>query len=357
MFTNLQLRAVQATDVNVEHGFANYFTLRLLATLLGLMTIVALLPFAGASPAVRVVVLLVSVSKCVECMSDVTAGLLQREEQLKRVAISLMIRGFGSVLVFSLTFAYFRNLALSVAAMSGVWLAVLLFYDVRNVRALIGRHDPFLRFDRRELRRLAMLGMPLGWVTTFASLNANIPRYFLQHYLGLADLGIYASLAYLVVAINMVMASLSVSVTTRLARLFADGDRRQFARLLTKLSMLGVLIAAVGVPLTFLVGRPLLTLLYRREYADHVGLLALFVGIAGLSTIGSFLFCGVTAARSFRAQVPVYFAAALIGVAGAVLLVPRFGLIGAGTGLLLSATIVVLGGVLILHKVVMAELR
>jgi hypothetical protein len=72
----------------------------------------------------------------------------------------------------------------------------------------------------------------------------------------------------------------------------ADGDLRQFVRPLTKLSMLGILIATVEVPLTFLVGRPLLILLYRREYADHVGLLALFVGIVGLSTIGSFLFCG-----------------------------------------------------------------
>jgi O-antigen/teichoic acid export membrane protein len=357
MFTNLQLRAVQATDVNVEHGFANYFTLRLLATLLGLIVVVALLPFAGASSAVRVVILLVSVSKCVECMSDVTAGLLQREEQLRRVAISLMIRGIASVLVFSLTFAYFRNLALSVAAMSGVWLAVLLFYDVRNARALIGRHEPFFRFDRRALWRLAMLGLPLGWVVFFGSLNVNIPRYFLQHYLGLADQGIYASLAYLVVAINLVVAALGVSVTTRLAHLFADGDHRQFVRLLTKLSMLGVLIAAVGVPLTFLVGRPLLTLLYRREYADHVGLLALFVAITGLSMIGNFLLCGLTAARSFHVQVPVYFAQMVIGVAGAALLVPRWGMIGAGVGLLLSTVIMVLGGVWALRRVVSAELR
>ena len=126
MFTNLQLRAVQATDVSLETGFANYFTLRLLATLFGLMVIIAVLSFAGASFAVRVVILLVAISKCVECMSDVTAGLLQREEQLKRVAISLMMRGIASVLVFSLTFAFFRNLALSVGAMSVVWLVVLL---------------------------------------------------------------------------------------------------------------------------------------------------------------------------------------------------------------------------------------
>ena len=82
VFTNLQLRAVQATDVNADCGFADYFSLRLLATLLGLAAIISLLPFAGASRAVRLVVLLVSLSKCIECMSDVTAGLLQREEQL-----------------------------------------------------------------------------------------------------------------------------------------------------------------------------------------------------------------------------------------------------------------------------------
>lgn len=357
MFTNLQLRAVQATDVNAEHGFANYFTLRLLATLLGLTVIVVLLPFAFASSVVRVVVLLVAVSKCVECMSDVTAGLLQREEKLKRVAISLMIRGIGSVLIFSLTFAFFRNLPLSVAAMSGVWLAVLLFYDVPNVRALIGRHDRFFRFDRHELFRLAMLGLPLGWVATFVSLNVNIPRYFLQHYLGLVDQGIYASLAYLVVAINLIVTALSVSVTTRLARLFADGDRRQYVRLLTKLCMLGVLIAVIGVPLAFLLGRPLLTLLYHREYADHVGLLALFVGIAGLGTIGSFLYSGLMAARSFRLQVPIYFTAMLIAIAGSALLVPRWGLMGAGLALLLSNASAVLGSLWMTNMVLRADLR
>lgn len=357
MFTNLQLRAVQATDVNVEHGFANYFTLRLLATLLGLVAIIALLPFTGDSFVVRLVVLLVAVSKCIECMSDVTAGLLQREEQLKRVAISLMIRGVGSVLVFSVTFAYFRNLALSVTAMCGVWLAVVLLYDVPNVRRLLGHHDTFFRFDWRALWRLTMLGLPLGWVVFFGSLNVNIPRYFLQHYLGLADQGIFASLAYLVVAINLVVAALGVSVTTRLARLFADRDRGQFVRLMTKLCMFGLLISVAGVPLTFLVGRPLLTLLYRREYADHVGLMALFVVITGLTAIGNFLFSGLTAARSFHVQVPVYFAQMVIGVAGTALLVPRYGMIGAAMGLLLSTVIMVFGGGWALFRVVHMELR
>lgn len=357
MFTNLQLRAVQATDVNAECDFADYFTLRILATLLGLMVVIGLLPFAGQSSAVRLVVLLVAISKCIECVSDVAAGLLQREEQLKRVAISLMIRGSASVVAFTLTFAYFRNLALSVTVMCGIWLAVVLFYDLPNARKLIGRQATFFRFDRRTLWRLAMLGLPLGWVATFASLNVNIPRYFLQHYLGLADQGIYASLAYLVVVINLVVFALTQSVTTRLARLYADSEIKMFVSLLTKLTMIGMLIAAVGVPLTFLVGRSLLTLLYRREYADHVGLLALFVGVAGLTTIGSFLLCGLTAARLFRAQVPVYLAAMVVAIAASAWLVPRFGLIGGGYAILLSSLTAAVGGFLMMYRILGANWR
>jgi len=351
MFTNLQLRAVQATDVNAESGFADYFTLRLLATLLGLMLIFGLLPFAGVSAAVRMVIILVSVSKCVECMSDVTAGLLQREEQLKLVAISLMIRGVASVAVFSSIFAYFRSLPFSLAGMIGAWAAVLVLYDLPNVRRFGRCHDSFFRFDRRALLRLAKLGLPLGWVATLSSLTTNIHRYFLQHHMGMADQGIFASLAYVVVAINLVVNALCQSVTTRLARLFVDGSLRQFTTLLTKLCMFGVLVIVAGVPLTFVVGEPLLTLLYRPEYADHVGMLALLVAVMGLQTLGSFLVGGLTAARMFKAQFPVYSLAVLAAIAGSSILVPRFGLIGAGSALFLSMMTITLGCLWVLCSV------
>jgi O-antigen/teichoic acid export membrane protein len=357
IFTNLQLRAVQATDVNIESGFGGYFTLRLITTALGMMVILALLPFVADSSSVRVVIFLVSISKCLECFSDVIAGLLQREEQLKRVAISLMIRGAISVAVFASAFAFTYSLEFSLIGICAVWAAVLLFYDLPNIRKFGRFRDSLFRFDRSELIRLAMLGLPLGWVGTFATLTVNIPRYFLQHYLGLSDQGIYASLAYLVVAISLVVTALSVSVTTRLARLFAKGDHKQFVSVLKKLSSFGVLIVAVGVPLTFLLGRPLLTLLYRREYADHVDLLAILVGTAGVGTIGTFLFCGLTAARSFRAQVPVQFAGMLMAVAGAALLVPRFGLIGAGIALFLATAAIVAGALWTMYRVLGTNLQ
>jgi O-antigen/teichoic acid export membrane protein len=351
MFTNLQLRSVQATDARSEASFADYFTLRLLATGLGLVVICALLPFAASSPTVRAVVFLVSIAKCIECMSDVTAGLLQREEQLARVAISLVLRGAASALVFSATFAYLHNLLAAVAAMAAVWLAVLFLYDVPNSRALLSGRDAWFRFDPRMLGKLLMVSLPLGWVATLNSLNTNIPRYLLQHYLSSADQGIYTALAYLTTMVNLVVLALGQSAITRLSRMFAAGQFKRFRSLLLKLSMYGVLIAATGVPLAFLFGRPLLTLLYSPVYGDQAGLLALFMGTAGLSTIGSFLFCGASAARSFRVQVPVYFAATLSGAGCGEILVPKYGLMGAGIAFLLSVAVIVAGGVWVMHWV------
>ncbi|HEX5432366.1 MAG TPA: hypothetical protein VFW83_10390 [Bryobacteraceae bacterium] len=357
MFTNLQLRTVQATDVRVESGFADYFTLRLLATLFGLVVVASILTFLHDSATVRMVVFLVAIAKCVECMSDATAGLLQREERLKLVAISLMIRGVGSVLAFSLAFAYFRRLAVAVVAMIAVWFAVLILYDLPNAKQLMGPDEGFFRFDPAMLKRLAFLSLPLGWVATLQSLNVNIPRYFLEHYMGLADQGIYASLAYLIVVINLVTFALSQSATTRLARMFAEGRRRHFAGLLAKLSGLGILVAAIGAPLAYLVGKPILTLVYRPEYADHVGLLALLVVAAGVNTIAAFLFCGVTSARAFRTQVPVYFGAAIVVTLGSAILIPRWRLMGAATAVLLSAATVALGGLWVVRGILAPEAR
>ena len=81
------------------------------------------------------------------------------------------------------------------------------------------------------------------------------------------------------------------------------------------------------------------------------------MGIAGISTIGSFLFCGLTAARAFRAQVPVYVAAVLVVTVASALLVPRYGLMGAGTAVLLSVVTIVLGGLWMIRRVLAMETR
>ena len=83
----------------------------------------------------------------------------------------------------------------------------------------------------------------------------------------------------------------------------------------------------------------------------------MFVVTASLSMIGSFLFCGASAARAFRIQVPVYFFAMLVASLGSAILIPHYGMPGAAISLLLSAATIVLAGLLVMRKILHQQRR
>jgi O-antigen/teichoic acid export membrane protein len=349
MFTNLQLRGVQATDARSEFAFADYFTLRVLASLVGLVAVLVIVMSGHYDWATRAVILLVGLSKTFESLGDVIAGLLQKEERLKRVSISLMLRGGFSLPAFAGTFWITRNLIDASIALVAVWLLVFAIYDLRQARAVLGSNDGFFALRWPRLKQLAIVSAPLGVVMTLISLNVNIPRYILERALGQADLGIFASLAYLLVAISVVINALGQSVSSRLARMFAAGELAQFRAILRKLLGFGVLVLVAGVPAAHLLGRPLLAFIYRPEYGEHVHLFVMMVAIAGVSSISSFMGYANTAARNFRLQVPVISSTTAATVLFSFLLIPRFGMIGAASALLIGACVQLMGSATVLR--------
>jgi O-antigen/teichoic acid export membrane protein len=84
---------------------------------------------------------------------------------------------------------------------------------------------------------------------------------------------------------------------------------------------------------------PILTFVYQPEYARHVDLLWLMVVDGTLVAFGSFLGFAMTAARSFRPQIRITATTLVTTVVLTLLLVPHFGLMGAGYGLLIVSVV------------------
>jgi O-antigen/teichoic acid export membrane protein len=352
MFTNLQLRGMQVTDARREYCFADYFTLRIVTTAFGLFSVVALLFVLHYDYVTRVVILFIAIAKSIECVSDVIGGLLQFHERLDQAAISLMTRGALSILLFGVTFLWSHSLIACTGAMCLAWLTVLIGYDLRRANETVAFGEQYFRFNWRTGWKLLLLGLPLGIVMMLLSLNANIPRYVLEHYKGPAELGVYASLAYLLVAMSTVVNALGQSVMVRLSSMFAACNFDGFKRLLFKLVAIGVAMTVVGLPLAAIFGRSVLTLLYRPAYGEQMGAFLIMVAATGVSAIGAFLGCGVTAARCFRAQVPLVAACTLAAGVTTALMVPHYGLAGAASGLLASSIVLVVGCALVLQMAI-----
>ena len=349
----LSLRIVQATDAASEYRFGDYLLLRLLTTAVAGLIIVGIVGCSDYGWHTAGIILVVGLAKAFESISDIFYGLLQQHERMDRIALSMAIKGPLSLVALGAAIYLTGDLLLGVGGLAAAWLLLLVVYDVPNgltvlqavsnvedisieVRPTLARKLQ-VSWRPRALLALALLALPVGIVMAIISFNTNIPRYFIEHDLGAWDLGIFAAVAYPLAAGTVVINALGQSAAPRLARYYADRDHRAFSSLMGKLLCLGLAIGLGGIVLIWLAGRPILVLLYQPEYADRTDVF-LWLGIAaGISYVASFLGYAMTAARYFRAQLPVFLVATLVTAVGCAILVPRCQLSGAAIATIFAA--------------------
>ncbi len=360
LFGNLQLRQIQVTDVNQKYSFGDYLGLRLICIALSLLAIAVITFTAHYSQQTSLIILVIGLSKAVESISDIFHGLFQYNERMDRIAFSLIIKGLLSLLALAVG-VYVSGTALGGAiGLVTVWLLVLIFYDIPS-SFLILRAVPLAenipaqevsnqsstsrilqlqpRFNLTDLRSLVTLSLPLGFVMMLISLNANIPRYFIEHHLGVRELGIFSALSYLIVAGGIVVSALGQSASPRLAKYYAAGNRKDFQSLLLKLFLIGTFLGGVAVLMAAIAGKEILTILYRPEYAQQVYLFILLMVAAGIGYVASFLGYAMTAAQYFQVQMPLFTVVTGISALVCLWLIPSKGLIGAAIALIIGAVV------------------
>jgi O-antigen/teichoic acid export membrane protein len=291
--------------------------------------------------AVYFVVLIVGLNKVVEATSDIGYGVLQKQDRLDKVAQSLVIRNAGALILLVAVLKLTGNLVCGVSVVGGWWLLVFLSFDRRNVKCF----DDFVaRFPLRTILVLLLTGLPLGIVRGIITLNANIPRYFVEGYLGTENLACFGAMSYVVVGASRASIALSHSATAPLARYYCS-NRKAYVRLLVKIVLLAFLLAGAAVLFAVIFGRSFLAFVYGIEYAKHPDVFAWLMAAAGLSMVVSMLNCGMMSARCFKSQMPVFCLTCVVCLFASWLLIPNYGMKGAAWAILLTMVTQGLGGV------------
>ncbi len=351
MLTNLQLRAVQATDARKEYQFGDYLGLRLISTVLAFLIIGGIVLFTGYRLETALVILAVGLAKAFEAFSDVFYGLLQQHERMDRIAQSMILKGLLSLITLGIIVYLTDSVLWGSLGLALAWALILAGYDLRSGALVLRRETPaknvsstdivsqrslYPRWNVSTLSRLTWLALPLGIAMMLISLNTNIPRYFVERNLGEYELGIFAALAYLMVAGNTVIAALGQSSSPRLAKHYAANDLSAFYRLLLKLVSLGILLGTIGTCAASIAGREILTLLYRPEYANFSDVFLWLVMAAGIGYVSSFLGYSITATRMFHYFIAPYALVTMINLGCSALLIPAHGLQGAAWTIMIT---------------------
>jgi len=346
MLAHLNLRAVLATDVSGRRLFSDYLTVRLGVSGLALAAMAALALVFGRSGDMAAVIFLTGLAQTSETVSDAYYGAMQRRDEMDRIARSMMVRGVLSAAAFGIVLWMSGNLAWAVAATAAGRLLVLVAYDRRKGSAGEAWEGRSWAGARSILRQ----ALPLGGVLMLVSLNTNLPRYVIERRMGIGELGVFAAVASFVTAGATIVNALGQAATPRLARHASQRQPGQFLGLAWKLGALVFSLGLVGVAVAALLGKMVLTLAYRPEYATYSGLLVGVMGAAVPGYVAAAMGYAVTATRAFDAQVPMFCVVAAICGCASWLLVPRFGLAGAAVAMAVAATAQIGGQALILRR-------
>jgi O-antigen/teichoic acid export membrane protein len=347
MFTNLQLRHIQVTDAKQQYQFADYFGLRLLSTGLAFLIISLLAWGPSRQLDIALVIWLVGVAKGIESISDICYGFMQKMERMDRVALSQMIKGPLMLVLLGIGVWLSKSVVGGVVGLILAWGGVLIFWEWQNMTFILShltvsseaKSTTSLRprLHAQKLRQLIGLSLPLGFVMMLISLNTNIPRYYIEHFLSARELGIFGAIAYLVVPGQMTLSAMAESALPRLAKYYAERNREGFKSLLFKLMMIGTAVGLAGVGVALVVGKPFLSNFYSPEYGEYTSLFLYLMIAAGINYAFAFLGYGRTAAQYFRVQVLTSFLVTVSSAIACFLLIPIYGLTGAAFALIIAA--------------------
>jgi O-antigen/teichoic acid export membrane protein len=342
MAANLDLRAVQATDAHRQYRFSAYLRLRIRLTLAALAAIGAIAWFGRYHRGTAAVILAVALAKGVETLSDIHYGLFQLNDRLDQTGRSMILRGVLSVAAMSCAIYLIHSVFWACIWVALAWAAALLLFDVRRGRLLVASTEVPRAPERGSalgLARLLSIAWPLGMVTTLAAINLNMPRYFVHAQMGERQLGIFSAMAYATVALTLVGDSLANSAIPRLSRLYAGGELAAYRTLIFRLLAIGCVIGLSALAIARGCGAWLLRMIYNADYAAHAQVFALLVAAAALHFAASMLTAGITSARCFRIQVPLYLLVAGATAWGCARWSPSLGLTGAALGVVCGGAV------------------
>ena len=262
---NFGVRSFQIADIREEYSDGQYFGHRILTS-----AFAALVAGWGIFFLYRndfEFVLCVSaymVFRLFESFTDVWWGMMQRHEQYKRIATSLVGKGIVPLLAFVLGALVHNNLLGAIYWMVVGYAVVTIACDL----PILWKMN--LRVTLQGTLPLFKRCFPLMIYTLVYPYMTYIVRAQIEYVSGTVELGYYGSVSTVIVVMSTLCSSLSSVLIPRISDAYLQKDCVLFKRLLRFIAISILTVSVVAGVATQLFGAQVLILLFGQELAPYI---------------------------------------------------------------------------------------
>ena len=272
------------------------------------------------------VVILLCIYKSLEAFSDVLYGVVQKNNNLYQVGISLTIKSVFALILFVVVDIVTRNIIYSILFAILAWILVIVLYDFKNVN-YVSKFK--LHFNISSLRDIFKNGFFVFIINFLSSYIVNAPKYALD---GRASNELQAIFGIILMPATLISLGVQYFIQPFLEQLtssFKNNDKKAFNKVVIKLlfitSGLGV-ICLIG---AYILGIPVLSLVYGLELSAYLFELEIIIFGSILFALSLILSSALITVRYNFIQFIVFVITSVFGFFISIILITRFSIDGA----------------------------
>lgn len=348
------MRQFQVSDVDEKYSFKEYTVSRVITSLL---MIIASLIYTGVNyfsglydSGKCAVVLLICLARAVDAFEDVLHGMLQQYVRLDVAGKILSLRLFTYIVAYMMTYLITENLIITSAV--ALFISVLQFL-LLNIVALKGFKVKKKKFQYKKVGDLFVECFPLFVASYLVMYISNAPKYAIDKVLSSEAQACFTYIFMPVFVISLLSQFVYQPVISKMALLWHNNDLKDFNKLIYRQVGIIFVLAVVAVLGGYLLGIPVLSLIYGINLEEYrTALVILLVG-GGALAIVNFLQMIITVARKQNFLIIGYLLAYLSFILFGKTIVELYGIVGISV----FYTLVVVGIGIVFLVITIATMR
>lgn len=221
------VRNYQVSDIKKIYSDCDYINARILT--IGLTSVLFLISifFLGYEFKTLLCCFVYIFYKFGEAISDSYFGIFQRNNKYKKIAISYVLKGVMTLLMFIVSLAIFHDLSLTLLIMTVSYFVILIFYDKRYIR--IGKQENKTLYRIKPLLMHCFPLMIYGLILPYLNF---ITRFVIEKEYGTELLGYYSSVTMVFVVLSTLMGSVFLSITPKISEYYYAKKIKQLKKVI-----------------------------------------------------------------------------------------------------------------------------
>lgn len=325
-------RTYQVTDNDKLVSDSDYIYSKFITCLIMIISGITFCFFKNYNSSKFMVILGLTIFKSLEAFSEGIYAIIQKNEQLYKVGISLFFKAVIGLFIFIIIDLFTKNILYSVLGVIFINLLIIILYDLKNLKVVGFK---LKRFNKLSIKTILIGGFYTFAFTILTQYVINAPRYSIDNFF--ADK--YQTIFGIIIMPSTLIALLAQFVIQPYLTKLKESlslSKREFNKVTMKLSLSLFLMGIVCIVVAYFLGIPVLEFVYNIELSDYLLELLMIIFGATLYGITVVLSSSLIIIRNTFSQLIIFLIVTVFDLVFSDILVKKYLIMGASSTYLLT---------------------